>query len=192
MEIPHLRMDATYGKIGLRTKDGKLSIRQRQAEMTIRQPKAEMTIRSVGGKLNIDQSKAFAESGLKSVFQLNEEYVRRGRSAVLEGIARRAREGDRLMKIENSGHPIADIARSNSSDPPLRFNIGWMPKSPFSVKFSYQPVDVRIQWQIHRPQINVRPQSPEFSYAPASVSGFMRQRASLDIEVVGLRYDENV
>lgn len=187
-----MRMNATYGKIGLRTHNAKHLINQQHAEMTIRQPKAEMFIRTIPGKLDINQSKAFAEANLKSVYQLIEDFSRRGHEAVMKGITRRAQQGDRLMKIENGGHPIAELARINSSDPPLRFNIGWMPRSPFSVKFHYQPADVRIQWQTHRPQIHVTPRPPEFTYVPGSVSGFIRQQANLNIKVVGLRYDENI
>lgn len=192
MKMAHLRMDATYGKIGLQTQNAKLRMNQQRADMTIRQPKAELSIQTLPGKLDIDQSKAFAEANLKSVYQLIEDFARRGREAVMKGIARRARQGDRLMKIENKGHPIADLGRINSSDPPLRFNIGWMPRSPFSVKFHYQPADVRIQWKIHGPEIHVTPHPTEFTYVPGSVSGFMRQRASLNIDVVGLRYDKNI
>ncbi|HET7522321.1 MAG TPA: DUF6470 family protein [Bacillales bacterium] len=190
MELPRLRMDATYGKIGLRTQDAKLAIHQQKAKLTIRQPEAKLTIRTTPGKLNIDQSRAFAEAGLKSIFQLIDEFADSGHRKALEGIARRARQGDRLMQIENGGHAIAELGRINSSDPPLRFNIGWMPNSPFSVKFHYRPANVHIQWETHHPQIKAVPRPPQYAYTPGEVKGYMRQWPSLEIDVVGTKVDQ--
>jgi hypothetical protein len=185
-------MQSTYGKIGIQTRSAKLSIHQQKADLTIRQPKAEMRINRKPGKLDIDQSQAFAEEHLKSVFAWTRENASRGRKAALEGVGRRAAEGDRLMKIENGGRPIADLAEKNSSDPPLAFNIGWMPKSAFSVKFYYQPSKLKIHWQLHDPVINATPNLPQYAYQSGSVIIFMKQRPSLDIQVSGLRYDDHI
>lgn len=169
-----------------------MQIHQQKADLSIRQPKAEMTIRRIPGKLDIDQSEAFAEEHLKSIKQLIADYAKRGRQAVMKGIARRVEDGNRFMRIEDGGHPIAELARLHSSDPPLRFNIGWMPKSAFSVKIHYHPGKLMIHWKTHSPQIHVKTHSPDIGYVPGNVNVYMRQRPSLDIRVVGLHYDQNI
>lgn len=192
MNIPHLRMDATYGKIGIESRDARLAIHQQRAQQSIRQPKAELTIRTVPGRMNIDQSQAFAEAGLKSVFQLIDEFADRGRQAVLEGVGRRSEQGDQLMKIENKGNPIAEQARVNHAGPPVQFNIGWMPKSPFSVKFDYRPAELHISWDTHQPEIETIPRLPEYTYTPGDVRVYMRQWPSLKIDVVGANIDQQM
>jgi hypothetical protein len=187
MQIPRLLMHATYGKIGLNTENAQLEIRQQPAEQNILQPKAELSIHTVPGKLDIDQSQAFAEAHLKSIYALIDDYAARGKQEAMEGIARRAEQGDALMRIENGGHPIAEQARENSTPPPAQFSIGWMPKSPFSVKFHYQPAKVNIQWNVRQPQIEVRTHSPEYTYKPGRVDMNMKQWPSLDIQVAGGR-----
>lgn len=192
MEIPKLMMRATYGKIGLKTQNAQLAIRQPFAEQNIRQSKAELSIHTVPGKLDIDQSQAFAEAHLKSIYALIDDYANRGRGAVMAGIARRAEQGDELMKIENGGRPIAEQARVNSEGPPPQFNIGWMPKSPFSVMFHYQPGNVDIRWEVHHPEINVQTHSPEYTYTPGKVDVEMRQWPLLDIQVADVHHDEYI
>jgi hypothetical protein len=185
-------MDTTYGKLGLNITAAKQTIRQEPADMSIQQPDAELNIRAKPGKMDIDQSQAFAEANLKHIFQVIDDYAQKGRQAVYEGIARVTQQGDALMKIENGGSPIAEQARVNSEDPPLEFNIGWMPKSPFSVKFNYQPAQVNINWQTHKPNIEVKINKPEHTYTPGDINGYMRQWPSLTIEVIGLEVDKKV
>ncbi|HET7626966.1 MAG TPA: DUF6470 family protein [Bacillales bacterium] len=192
MNTLQLQMQSTFGRIGLQTRVAKLNIRQSPADLRIRQPKAEMRIEHRSGKLDIDQSQAFAEANLKSVFAWGREYAKRGHQAVLEGIARRAAEGDRLMKIENGGNPIAAIAAENSAPPPARINIGWMPKSPFSVKFHYSPAELNIHWQTFGAEIQAKPHPPEFSFVRGDVNVYMRVWPSLTIDVSGSRIDHHI
>lgn len=192
MRMAHLKIKAEMGKIGIQTKDARLSIHQQQADMKIRQPKAGMNIQFVPAKLLIDQSKAFSEENLKPVSEMIADYANRGRKAVLQGIARRVEEGDTLMKIENGGHPIADLAKKDSSDPPLDFNIGFMPNSVFDVKIRYIPSKLSIHWSVHHPEINVTPHYPQYGYSPGSVNIYMRQWPSLTAQLVGGNYDANI
>lgn len=66
----------------------KQTIRQPKAEMSIQQPKAEIKMRTTPAKLTIDQTKAFADMNLMSIFQRNYQFASDGKQAVLEGIER--------------------------------------------------------------------------------------------------------
>lgn len=190
MDFPRIQIDQTFGKIGLHHRPARILIEQRPAKLEIRQPKAKLLLRTTGGKLDIDQSQAFAEANLKHVFQLTAEYAALGRKAVLEGIARRAREGDRLMQIEKGGHPIADLARKGAYPPAKQLQIGWMPHSPFSVRFHYEPVRVDIFAFPREPQVNVQTYQPHIKYVPGKIRGWMRQWPTLEITVRGLLVDQ--
>jgi Family of unknown function (DUF6470) len=188
MNFPQLRMESIFGQIGLTSQKPIQEIEQPPAEMTIKQPKAELTIDRAPGKLTIDQTQAWEDMDLKHISRRIEEFAQNGYQDWLSGMARRAQEGDDLMRIENGGNPIAEHAKINSANPIYEFNIGFVP-SPFSVKINYQPSDVRINWKTNKPDINVKVNKPRHDYTPGIVRGEMIQWPSLKIEVIGLESD---
>jgi Family of unknown function (DUF6470) len=189
MNFPQLRMESTSGQLGLTSQKPIQEIEQLPAEMTINQPEAELTIERTPGKLTIDQTQAWEEMDLKHIFKRIEEFAENGYQDWLAGIARRAQEGDDLMRFENGGNPIAEHAKINSVSPIYEFNIGFIP-SHFSVKINYQPVDLKINWKTHKPEIEVTINKPRHNYIPGMIHGEMKQWPSLKIEVLGLELDE--
>jgi hypothetical protein len=189
MNFPQLRMESTSGQLGLTSQKPIQEIEQLPAEMTIKQPKAELTIRLTPGKLTIDQTQAWEDMDLKHISKRIEEFAHIGYQDWLTGLARRAQEGDDLMRIENGGNPIPEHAKINSTSPIYEFNIGFVP-SPFSVKINYQPVDIRINWRTKKPEIEVKVNKPRHIYTPGEIHGEMKQWPSLAIEVIGLELDD--
>jgi len=183
MLVPQLRMEATYGKLAISTTPARLDITQPPAELTIEQPPAEMNIASVPARLTIDQSRAWAAMNNKHVFEFIRDGAEDGRQAVLDYIARTASQGDELMRIENGGNPIADQAVVNSEDPPLEFNIAFVPP-PFSVKIGYEPGRLDIDCRIQPPRIDVKRHEPIIHYQRGAVRIDLAQHPSLRIDVV--------
>ncbi|MFE1243048.1 DUF6470 family protein [Fictibacillus sp. NPDC058756] len=189
MNFPQLRMESTFGQIGLTSQKPIQEIEQLPAELTITQPKAEMNIERTPGKLTIDQTQAWEDMDLKPILRRIEEFAQNGYQDWLSGMARRSQEGDDLMKIENGGNPIAEHAMMNCESQMYDFNIGFVPSS-FSVKINYHPIDLRIDWKTHKPEIDVKINKPRHDYTPGVVRSEMRQWPSLKIEVIGLELDE--
>ncbi|THE12344.1 hypothetical protein E1I69_11625 [Bacillus timonensis] len=187
MELAQIRLQSEYAKIGIRTKKAVQQIQQPKADLSIEQPKAELTIRTTLGKLTIDQSKARADMDLKNISQRIAEAAVKGYQDSLEGIARRAQEGNELMKIENGGNPIAQIAKRNNEGPELQFNIGWIP-SHFSVKTNYVPAEVDIQVKENKPIINTRINKPIHEYTPGNTDIRLEQKQTLKIDFANLKY----
>jgi Family of unknown function (DUF6470) len=189
MNFPQLRMESTFGRIGLTTRNAYQTIEQPKAELSIRQPKAELNIETTDGKLTIDQTQAWEDMDLKHIFRRIEEYAQNGYQEWLTGLARISQEGDDLMKIESGGNPIPEHARMNSESPMYDFNIGFLP-SHFSVKTNYQRGDLRIGWRTNKPEIEVKVNNPLIEYKPGKVHGEMKQWPSLTIDFIGLEVDE--
>ncbi|MFD1779990.1 DUF6470 family protein [Fredinandcohnia salidurans] len=187
MELAQIRLESQYAKIGIRKNNPIQEIQQPKADLSIEQPKAELTIQTTPGKLTIDQSQARADMDLKSISQRIAEAADKGYRDSLEGVARRAQEGNELMKIENGGNPISQIAKRNSEGPELQFNIGWIP-SHFSVKTNYVPAEVDIQVKVNKPVINANINKPIHEYTPGKVDITLDQRQSLKIDFVNLKY----
>ncbi|WP_077625284.1 DUF6470 family protein [Sediminibacillus massiliensis] len=187
MEFPQIRLQSRPAKIGLEMTAAQLTMEQPKAEQSIRQPRAEMNIQRTPSKLSIDQTQAWEDMNMRSVFRLTEHAADLARQDWLEGIARVARQGDELMKIENSGNPIARQANENGFDAPMEFNIGWIP-SHGAVKIDYQPSEVNVDIKARRPVIEATPQKPTVNYQPGSVDVNLVQREDLQIDFENLKH----
>ncbi|MGM7702916.1 DUF6470 family protein [Pseudalkalibacillus sp. Hm43] len=183
MKIAQIQIQSQPALIGLKTRNAIQEIKQPKAEQTIQQPKAELKINTTKGSLTIDQTQAWNDMDLKSVNVRMRAAAQLGRSGVLEGIARRAQQGDQLMKIEDGGHPIPEQARTNSGDGMKEWNIGWIP-SAGSVKIHYQPAEVQIDIKANKPVIETIAKKPEHIYQPGKTEVYLRQENSLKINVV--------
>ncbi|MED3763066.1 DUF6470 family protein [Ureibacillus sp. FSL K6-8385] len=169
MNIPKIRIETTDALIGITTTKPVQTIVQPKAELDLQQPKAKMTIETTPSELFIDAYEARESMGYQNARSRIAEMAWQGRQDVLEGIARRAQEGQQLMRIEDGGNPIAEQAKLRDWQPYTSLNIKFIPQ-PGSLKIHYEPakVDIRIEPQkvINNTKIN----KPVHEYIPGKVN----------------------
>ncbi len=183
MQLPQIRMQSTFIQTSLQIEDPVQRIEQPKAIQSIEQPKAIVNMEVIPGQLTIDQTEAWAQMDIKPISQRTAENAQEGKQKALEGIARRAREGDDLMHIERGGNAIAAHAKENSELPQKQFNVGWIP-SPFSVKMHYEQAKVQFDVQTQKPIIDVQIRQPIHDYTPGDVTVSVSQKNSLQIDVI--------
>ena len=83
LAIPQIQLQINDIQMNYSIRAPQVNISQPQAELSIKRGESEVKIDSKMGQLTIDQSKAFAEAGLKPLSQINAEYVQKGRQDVL-------------------------------------------------------------------------------------------------------------
>ncbi|MGJ9457625.1 DUF6470 family protein [Oceanobacillus sp. CF4.6] len=186
VKLPQIRLQSQMAQIQIQTTEGKQQIYQPQAELTIQQPKAELSIRTTPGKLKIDQTQAWEDMNLMHISKRNQRFAQEGENALMQGIARRARQGNELMKIENGGNPFVSQALQNGHESMKSLAIQFIP-THFSVKTSYQPAKVHIEVQTNKPVIDATVRKPEFSYQPGKVETNVKQQQNLEISFTNLR-----
>lgn len=182
MNFPRLEIHTTPALIGIETRKGYQTIEQPKADLTIEQPKAEMTIRQKPAKLLIDQTQAWRDMEIYGPIEASKRRAQEGYQKLLEGIARRAQEGNQLMKIENGTNAIKQIAKAKNTPQIAPINIKWIP-SVFSVKIEFEPNELDIQVEPRKPIINARANRPIINYQPGDVSIYMRQYNDIQIDV---------
>lgn len=187
MNFPQIRLKSTSAQIEINTTPAQQSIEQPGPDLEIQQPSAELHIDRTPSKLTIDQSQAWADMDLKPISQRWRDLAEFGHQDWLEGVARRAQDGDELMKIENKGNPIANIAKRNSERPTYNINIGFIP-SAGSVKEHYEPTKLDIQWDIKKPINNTETRKPIIEYKPGKVDVSLKQHQDLKIDFFNLKY----
>lgn len=188
MNFPQIRLQSQMAKIELTTNPAKQSIQQPGPDLDLQQPPAELHITRTPSKLLIDQTEARADIDLKSIRRRVEEFAKNGYQEWLNGIARRAQEGNELMRIEKKGNPIASISKENSKlYPTYDFNIGFVPKAG-SVKIDFEPTKLDIEWEIKKPINNTTARKPIIDYQPGSVDVRIKQYQDLKIDFANLKY----
>lgn len=190
MHLISLSIHSTMGKIHIQSTPPSLEIHQQPADQTIKQPKAELTIFKTSSQLLIDQTEAWNNLDLKSAFVRIREAAENGHQAVLEGIARRAEEGDDLLHIERGGNAIKEHAIKHTIRDHT-YDTGHTP--PFlAVKESYTPSRLKVDWQTKKPIVDVKSHAPTFHPERGHVDITMEHYPSVTLSVVGGQMNEVV
>lgn len=187
MQVPQIRIQSQQALISINQPRADVQIQQPKATQHIEQPHAIVEMRTTPSKLTIDQTQAWHDMDLKSAKVRIEEAAQKGKQKVLEGIARRANQGEQLMKIEQGGNPIASQAVQNGHRKEKQFNIGWIP-SHFAVKTDYQPSEVEINITPQKPIIDNRANKPVIQAQQGQVNTSLRQQADLTIDFENLYF----
>lgn len=181
VKIPQIKIQTTKAELGLTIRQPKQQIQQPQADMQIQQPAAELSIHSTVGQLYIDSSQARRDIGMVSSIEMTRNYAEKGKQAALAGVARRAREGEQLMSIENGGNAIYSIIDAKTGPQNKKMGIKFIPSGD-SVKTTYTPATVDIQVQKNEPKINVQINNPIHNYTPGNVIIDLIQKSSIQID----------
>ncbi|WP_066290378.1 DUF6470 family protein [Bacillus sp. FJAT-29937] len=189
MRLPSIQINATSAKLEIQKTPTTIQMRQPMADMTIRQPHAQIDYQQRDATIQIDQSEAFADAGLKPISRHIREWAEKGEQQAKQAIATIAQQGDQMMKIEQGGLVIPQIAKTNSEDPIREFNIGFMPSSASKVKIQYSPGAFHMKVDQQEPIIKIKPNQPVINVNPGKTNIYLKQKSSISFSVPGLNVD---
>ncbi|WP_456277629.1 DUF6470 family protein [Bacillus sp. AK128] len=190
MNIPSLRYHINNAQIGMNHSRPNTEIRQREADLRIDVKEGNFQIKTTPGQLEIDQSQAFKDVGIMDVFERTEQFVSKAKGQWYEGVARIAREGNQMMKIENGGNAIPRIAKQNSQPNIKQAGLGYLPSSHFAVKINIEPTKVDINIEPNKVQIDSKTNPPQFKYNRWEIDTYLKQEPFIDIEYIGNHIDK--
>ena len=182
MNIPQIQIETRPAKLGLQIDKPQQSIEQPKASIQQSQPAAILDIRRTQPTLTIDQTEAWASMERKHILRAMDEFAKEGLSAVQEGMARRASEGTQMMRIEDGGEAIQNIAKNNAYPPPADINVRFL-LGRFGVEFSIEPGTTDIHVEPQKPTLDVQVHKPIHEYTPGKVSGVMEDYGEVRIDV---------
>lgn len=183
MRVPLIRIHSTMGQIAMSAVPPRQTIKQPKADMHLEQPPATLRMETEPGRLTIDQSKAWEAMDIEHIFQRVKEHAEEGKQAAMEGTARRAAEGDELMKIEKGGNPIAAQAKRKSELFNYQYNYALVPP-PLSVKIHYVPGTLKIEAEPQKVINRTVPRKPIINYERGRVDISMKQYPAIEFSVV--------
>lgn len=180
-----LQIHTQHAAIGVRTVPPytRLDIPKEPAKVTTSPVAVEIDID--WPRVRIDARAAMHELGLKSHDKISREYADEGREAALQGVRRRAEEGDALADA-HLGVRLAEVAYDAAfPDDKKELNIQVAPKSRPRIEASGG-----IRFRSQRGEVEVdapfRPVSVDVAWGAVHVD--LRRKAEIHIEAVGDRF----
>ena len=96
----NLRITTTDAKIGIDISDGYYQMSSPKGEQRITTTDPKMSVTGSPVKVKIDSYQSWAERGFKNNLDLFKHTARLGKQAAINGVSRRARDGDRMADIK--------------------------------------------------------------------------------------------
>lgn len=182
MDIPQIQIQTTRGILGLQITKPIQEIEQPRAIQSIEQPAAILEMSSTRPQLSIDTTENRADVDLKSPFRRTQENAQYGQQAVMEGIARRASEGQQLVQIENGRNALVEVIKQNSMPGPKTLGIRFL-GGPLKTQVSVQAGSLNINATAQKPIHHVQVNQPIHHYTQGKVTGQMDQWPTIQIDV---------
>lgn len=187
----HIEMKSQNAYIGIKSDKPIQSIEQPKGELGLHQEQVKVEVESTLPKVQIDQTQAFSESGLKGVLELGLENAKRAMGIMIEKIDRIVAEGNQFADIQTGVDVVAENADDNAFS---QFNsdltLSTMPMSGPTINVIEGSNDIKVTGGTveTNPIIN----KPIVSYQPGKVNIYLEQRNSLTITAVGDKFDKKV
>lgn len=181
---PLINIQITPAKLGLNVSLGSMRLEQGHAGMTLEQPQAVMRVQNPSGHLQIDNSAVHQELGVGSQLVSARERVAASIRTAQQGIARRAREGDRMMRQPQVIGTIAKEANYTSTQ--VETNVGLLPRSQPDITYVGDPAP-RVDADPQAPHLQITPRPPRLDATRAAIEAYLKQRDSVKIEYIGPR-----
>ncbi|MFA9458574.1 DUF6470 family protein [Halalkalibacter sp. AB-rgal2] len=193
MQLAQLNIYQTFAQTGLQTRQPTMSIRQHHADLRIQQEHVNLVeISTTGQRLFIDQTEAFADANLKSPLRHSLEFYSSTKQKTMQYIAKMAREGEQLKRIDRNVDAISSIAKQNYGPSHPRVNIAYMPSSMSKVAIDYKPSEVHYHVRKSEPTIQVTRREPDIDIPRWEANVYLQQKNAIAFEATGAAIDRNL
>jgi len=180
----HLQIHQQYARIGLNIKEPAIRLHTVHPNIEVKTTPAQLTMESPRPDLHIDQSKCFADAGLRSPEVFKDYLVSQALNEFLEGVGEVASEGDALAQI--NGTSIADIA-ATCLDTDHVFDVKAMPQQPPDIRFDIYPV--KVDYRPAQVDTRLRQGRVESNLDWGKVEAYIKQRNYVEIKYAGKNYN---
>lgn len=188
MNIPRIQIQQGYSQIGLETTKGQQSIEQPRPSLNMKQQRGQLEMETTSPSLEIDSRKAWSALGVARIIEVNDRIAQSSLQISMHNIAEIARNGDRMMAIQENGNVFAEIARDNVFKDRPRIEVTGEPGFdnvditfvPGQIHTNYIPGRVSFKPETHRPVIN---------YNPGKVNPYLVQKNFIYMSVTSDQLD---
>ena len=153
-----LEVNQTSGRLNLNIKPPNMSLQTKHdADFSINKRDGKLKINTKDAKVEIStrEARAFLHHKFYKIY--SKDLAQKGFQDSMQGIARYAKQGDQMARIEKEGKPVISQAKSNSEDPKREIGLRSQPSaeiksSPGEVKTDYTRSEISTDSKSHWPQ----------------------------------------
>ncbi len=185
-----LKIDTQRSNLQMEAKDAKLDISGQDAKMDVQVEKGDFKVRQKSDTLEINNYPAFKQLNSYKLQDLMEKVNEESKQKTSEAINRYVQDGDAMMKIENKGTPLIEIAKQHANTVgKTNLNVTHFPKEPIeiSVKKGYLDIEAIPDKVSTNVQKNLR-----IEVTPGGVYTTLDKLPKVNVEVVGEQIDSKV
>lgn len=190
IQFNQLSITTTKAKFDFKTVKPQMSNTFIQGNLDIQKQPAKLNIESKNIRCEIDSSACRAEEGLKTVFQLNDDFAAKGMRDAREATHDLAVRGQEFVHRKPGQNIIVDEAKAKVRERPEPLQITFIPSQRPKITWQenrlnidFEPVKQNFNWDVHS-RANVEEiRKPELDI-------FMTQEPSMQIEYVGHMFDK--
>lgn len=189
-----LSISTTNIQLGIERTPANLDIELQRATLSFRAKQAKVNIETELPMVTIDQYECFATAGLKNNYDFAKNVSQKVYQQVIEYIGKTAADGVALAAIEKGGNPIKSIAVRDAY-PENEFGLDFIPKARPQIDFTGS---ITIEWERNSEGVNngvdgdFNPGYISINFEPASISAYIKQYPTINIEYQGNIIDSKI
>jgi len=187
--LMRININEQRAQIGLNITRSNLNIQNPTPAVQINNQRSQLNINASQPSFTADNSAARYEMGLATSGEFARDFAAAGRQTAMQGIARRANDGDLMARFQVQGRDAVPTLARNASMArlgPREVNIGLMPTS--RPNFTWHVNQININFSPHSLTVNASPQNtaPVSLHPQHSVSAYFAVPPQMDITAVPL------
>lgn len=185
----NLRINTENSHLNTRTVDAKMNIQGQEGEFDLKKQKGSFKIKQKYDEIDIDNYRAYKQLNLESPQDLMKSQVSKAQQKAKSALSSYVRDGEALMKIENKGNPIIQIAEKNAfKHNDLSLNVEHYPRDPIEVKV--REGYLQVEAELDKFQVNSK-SNLKIDVTPGGVYT-TATKPKLSIEAIGELYDSKI
>ena len=161
VQLMRININEQRAQIGLNITRSNLVLNQPSPEIQISDQPTQLQINAEQPTFTVNTDAIRREIGLSTSRQFAQDFAHAGRQAAMQGIARRASEGDTMARLQVQGTDAFPIISRNAQMArlgPVDFNVGLMPTSSPVMTWHVNQIDInftRHSLQVDAPATNL-------------------------------------
>lgn len=178
-----IQIQTTSAQIGMRSNPATLDMKQRKADQTISAPMPIVHVEMTLPKIQMDQTRCFAESGRKPAGEFVSDNSSYAVQKMYESVGRIAEQGTQLSNIHEPDDKLSSQASYNAYDQfMVDYNMVTMPRSRPEITVIEGKNDIKVTGGTfeHKVQIN----KPEISYKAGGVEIYMQRMHDIKFSTI--------
>lgn len=179
ISMPSIQIRQQYAQIGMDSERASQEIRQPGATMEITTERPRLEMHSGGGKLYIDQTRAWDALAIGSNLRVMDRIYSMAKNMALQTIGRIVEDGNRMAAIHLDSNVIPELARERSIQ---LFELDFAgPASVDNVDIHYIPEETDMEAVRGEVRIHIRANQPEIRSVPGKLDIYMVQYNKVEI-----------